>query len=154
MQLVAGLAIVMSGLDLPDLRPSRRPRPKACDQSQPAPVPAYSYDSANRRDPFISPLSRGSDPRASTRSSGGLHGLATDDITVKGIVMSRDGYVAMIQAPDQRTYIVRQNDQLLDGRVKTVTAAEVVVTQEVNDPLSLVKQRDVRKSLRATDQGQ
>ncbi len=62
--------------------------------------------------------------------------------------------MAIIQAPDQRTYIVRQNDQLLDGRVKTVTAAEVVVTQEVNDPLSLVKQRDVRKSLRARDQGQ
>ena len=153
MQLMAGLAIVMSGLDL-SVSAQQTAASEGVDLSRPARVPAYAYDSANRRDPFISLLSRGSDPKASTRSSGGLHGLATDDITVKGIVMSREGHVAIIQAPDQRTYIVRQNDQLLDGRVKAVTSAEVVVTQDVNDPLSLVKQRDVRKSLRARDQGQ
>jgi hypothetical protein len=36
----------------------------------------------------------------------------------------------------------------MDGAVKMITAAEVVFTQDVNDPLSLVKQREVRKSIR------
>jgi Tfp pilus assembly protein PilP len=115
---------------------------------------APRYNPENRRDPFISLLARGTDARTVTRPSTDVGSIATDDITVKGIVMSRGGFVAMIAAPDRRTFIVRPNDQLLDGRIKTVTAAEVVITQDVNDPLSLVKHRDVRKALRVMDQGQ
>jgi hypothetical protein len=36
----------------------------------------------------------------------------------------------------------------MDGALKTITPAEVVFTQDVNDPLSLVKQREVRKAIR------
>jgi hypothetical protein len=115
---------------------------------------SYTYNPESRRDPFVSLLARGADMRTVSKPSTDIGGLATEDITVKGIVMSRGGYVAMIQAPDQRTFIVRPNDHLLDGRVKAVTAVDVVITQDVNDPLSLVKQRDVRKPLRAMDQGQ
>jgi hypothetical protein len=119
-----------------------------------APAGAYTYNPGSRRDPFVSLLSRGADVKTVSKPSSDVSGLATADITVKGIVMSRGGFVAMIQAPDQRTFIVRPNDHLLDGRVTAVTAVDVVITQDVNDPLSLVKQRDVRKPLRAMDQGQ
>jgi hypothetical protein len=117
-------------------------------------VGAPTYDPENRRDPFISLLARGVDTRTVSKASTDVGGLATDDITVKGIVMSRQGFVAMIQAPDRRTFIVRQDDQLLDGRVKAITASDVIITQDVNDPLSIVKHRDVHKALRVLDQGQ
>ena len=54
----------------------------------------------------------------------------------------------MVQGPDNKTYLVRQNDKLLDGTVKAITAQGLVILQEVNDPLSLVKQKEVRKMLR------
>jgi hypothetical protein len=59
--------------------------------------------------------------------------------------------VALIEGPDKKTYIVHQGDKLLDGTIKTVTPQGLVVVQEVNDPLSLIKQREVRKLLRSLE---
>jgi predicted ATPase len=59
----------------------------------------------------------------------------------------------MVMGPDNKTYIARANDKLLDGTVKAVTAQGLVILQEVNDPLSLVKQKEVRKMLRALEEG-
>jgi hypothetical protein len=44
---------------------------------------------------------------------------------------------------------VRVNDRLLDGSVRAITSDTLVLMQDVNDPLSLTKQREVRKTLRA-----
>jgi hypothetical protein len=41
----------------------------------------------------------------------------------------------------------------MDGTVKTITEDTVVFSQDVNDPLSLVKQREVRKTLRTSEEG-
>jgi hypothetical protein len=59
----------------------------------------------------------------------------------------------MIAGPDNKTHIVHQNDKLFDGSVKAITADSVIFSQNVNDPLSLVKQREVRKYLRVTQEG-
>ena len=83
----------------------------------------------------------------------GLAGLSVDEISVRGVVAGQNGYVAMVMGPDNKTYIVRPNDKLLDGTVKAVTAQGLVILQEVNDPLSLVKQKEVRKMLRALEEG-
>ena len=73
------------------------------------------------------------------------------EISVRGIMQSRGSLVAMVQGPDNRTYIVHQGDKLLDGTIKTIMPTGLVVVQEVNDPLSLVKQREVRKLLRSLE---
>jgi Tfp pilus assembly protein PilP len=73
------------------------------------------------------------------------------EISVRGIMQSRGALVAMVQGPDNRTYIVHQGDKLLDGTIKTIMPTGLVVVQEVNDPLSLVKQREVRKLLRSLE---
>jgi Tfp pilus assembly protein PilP len=83
----------------------------------------------------------------------GLRGLTVDEIALKGVVLSRGAFVAMIQAPDGKSYTIRAGDRLMDGSVKAVTASTVVFVQQVNDPLSLVKQREVRKPLRPTEEG-
>ena len=61
-------------------------------------------------------------------------------------------FIAMVQAPDNKTYIVRPGEKLMDGSVKSITPDTVVFSQDVNDPLSPVKQREIRKSVRSVDQ--
>jgi Tfp pilus assembly protein PilP len=111
----------------------------------------YSYKPEGRRDPFVSLVRRGSEARPSGKRVEGLQGLTFDEIAVRGIVQSQGGFVAMVQGPDLKSYIVHVGDRLLDGTVKAITADSLVVLQEVNDPLSLVKQRELRKRLRVAE---
>ena len=60
--------------------------------------------------------------------------------------------MGILQGVDSKTYIVRSGDKLLDGTVRTITADAMVILQQVNDPLSLEKQREVRKLLRQTEE--
>jgi Tfp pilus assembly protein PilP len=155
-----GTALVvaaLAGAETMTLSAQQAPAPAAAPASAPAPTlgpdRAYNYDVAGRRDPFIS-LDRASDPKGSARDKlAGLAGLAINEATVKGVVKSQGRLVAMVQAPDNKTYIVRPNDRLLDGAVRAVTPEAVVFVQQVNDPLSLVKQREIRKPLRPIEEG-
>jgi Tfp pilus assembly protein PilP len=88
---------------------------------------------------------------AGTRPSG-LAGLETGEVTLKGTIQSQTGFVAILQGADNKTYIVRPGDKLLDGTVRSITQNAMVIVQQVNDPLSLEKQREVRKVLRQTDE--
>ena len=119
----------------------------------PPPAEVYSYNPTGRRDPFVSLLSRGAGDLRPDNRPEGVGGLLINDITVRGIVKTTDGFVAMLQAPDNRTYIVHVNDRLFDGTIKAITVDTLVFSQEVNDPLSLVKQREVRKTIRPLQEG-
>ena len=127
--------------------------PTPAPAATPAPADSYTYNPEGRRDPFVSLLRGGSDQRAARIGVAGLAGLTVDEISVRGVVAGNSGYVAMVMGPDNKTYIARANDKLLDGTVKAVTAQGLVILQEVNDPLSLVKQKEVRKMLRALEEG-
>jgi Tfp pilus assembly protein PilP len=118
--------------------------------AQPA-GPGYSYDPAGRRDPFVSLLGRGGDLPTTTGSRpAGLPGLLVNEVNLKGVLKANKGeFLALLQAPDNHTYVVHAGDKLLDGVVKAITQDSVVFSQDVNDPLSLVKQREVRKTIRA-----
>ena len=120
----------------------------------PAPEPpAYTYSPEGRRDPFVSLLARGSDPTSAASRPPGVPGLLITEVVVKGIVRDRSGFIGMIQGPDTKTHIVRAGDKLLDGTVKSITADTVVFSQDVTDPLALVKQREVRKTVRPAEGG-
>ena len=125
----------------------------AAPPAQPLPIldPAYVYDPAGRRDPFISLLGRGQEARPTTVRPPGLSGLLIGEITVKGVLKDRSGFIAMLQGPDNKTYNVRVGDQLLDGTVKSINQEKVIFSQDVTDPLSLVKQREVPKSVRQAE---
>ena len=64
---------------------------------------------------------------------------------------NRGQFMAMVSGADNKVFTVRPGDRLADGVVRTVTPQAVVILQEVNDPLSLEKQREVRKFLRGGD---
>ena len=79
--------------------------------------------------------------------------MLINEVSVKGIVRNTSGFVALIQGPDNKTYVVKAGDRLMDGTVKSIVQDAVVFSQDVNDPLSLVKQKEIRKALRSVDGG-
>ena len=108
----------------------------------------FTYDSGGRRDPFVSLVGTGTEPRGAAVRAEGAAGLTVAEISVRGIMQSRGLLIAMVQGPDNKTYIVHQGDKFVDGTVKAITPQGLVLVQDVNDPLSLVKQREIRKPLR------
>jgi Tfp pilus assembly protein PilP len=117
----------------------------------PTPPQNYAYAAEGRRDPFVSLMNRGTTGQKGGPKgmrAEGLGGILVDEVVVKGIFQTRGAWVAMIAAPSGRTYSIRAGDRLMDGNVRTITAQAVVLMQEVNDPLLLDKQREVRKFLR------
>ena len=127
--------------------------PPAAPPAQPLPViePGYAYQADGRRDPFISLLGRGEQTTSADGPASGLSGLLIGEVTVKGVLRDRSGFMAMLQAPDNKTYVVRVGDKLLDGSVKSISREQVIFSQDVNDPLSLVKQREVPKPVRQAE---
>jgi Tfp pilus assembly protein PilP len=113
----------------------------------------YTYNPEGRRDPFVSLVNRGTDQKTQSPRPDGLPGVSVSDVAIRGIVASNKTYMAMVQGPDKKTYIVRNGDKLYDATVKAVLADAVVFVQQVTDPLSLVKQREIRKPLRPTEEG-
>jgi Tfp pilus assembly protein PilP len=160
----------------PDVRSQKKPAPVAAAQqktagaasAQPAiaaasPAPpdverppaqdAYIYRSEGRRDPFLSLVNRAiAENRPPQRRPEGVRGLSFDEITLRGIFLGRNAPVALVQGPDTKTYQVHVGDRMYDAVVKAITADSLVVLQEVNDPLSLQKQRERRKTLRVAEE--
>jgi Tfp pilus assembly protein PilP len=112
----------------------------------------YDYKPSGRRDPFISLVRRSTEALGTSAASirpTGLAGLSTDEVVMRGVMKGRNGYSALVRGADNRTYTgVKAGDELFDGTVKAVTADAIVILQNVSDPLSLAKKREVRKLLR------
>jgi type IV pilus assembly protein PilP len=133
----------------PAAPPAAAPAPPK--QELPVIEPGYVYQPDGRRDPFISLLGRGEQTPSTAARPSGLSGLLIGEVTVKGVLRDRSGFMAMLQAPDNKTYVVRVGDKLLDGSVKSISQEQVIFSQNVNDPLSLVKQREVPKPVRQAE---
>jgi Tfp pilus assembly protein PilP len=156
--------------------PPAKPAPKAPPQaekpgaekapSEPAPVEAaptpppapdaataaaYTYQPDGRRDPFLSLIGTGVQTSTPGLRGEGPAGMTVSELSVRGVMQSRGALVAMVQGPDNRTYILRSGDKLADGIVKAVTSAGLVIVQDINDPLSIERQREVRKLLRSLE---
>jgi Tfp pilus assembly protein PilP len=112
----------------------------------------YTYDAGGRRDPFVNLIGIGTEPRtAAPKAATGAAGLTVNEISVRGVMQSGGSLVVMVMGADKKTYIVHQGDKFADGTVKSVNAHGLVIMQEVNDPLSLVKQREISKQLRSAE---
>jgi hypothetical protein len=138
-------------------QPAPPPPAVGATPAQPPAKPAlppeepFAYESGGRRDPFVNLLGTGSEPHLASKRGDGAAGMSVAEITVSGIVQNRGVLVAMVQGPDRKTYLVHQGDKFQDGTVKTVTSQGLIIVQEVKDPLSLVKQREIRKQLRSLE---
>jgi Tfp pilus assembly protein PilP len=116
-----------------------------------APADDYAYRIDGRRDPFQSLVGTGAETAAPIKRGEGAAGLMVGEVSVRGIMQSRAGLIAMVQGPDKKTYLIHQGDKLADGVVKNVTPQGLIVVQDISDPLSVQKQREVRKLLRSLE---
>jgi len=135
--------------------PAQQPPPAAAKPAEkpappPPPLEVYTYSPQGRRDPFLNLLGTGAEPVVGKRGDGPA-GMTTAEISVRGVLQSKGALVAMITGPDSKTYVVHAGDKLADGTIKSVTPQGLIIIQEVNDPLSLVKQREITKLLRALE---
>jgi Tfp pilus assembly protein PilP len=131
----------------------KNPAPPAekASAEPPATPEDYLYRADGRRDPFLSLIAGGTDAHTASKRSEGPAGFSVGEISVRGIMQSRAALIAMIQGPDNKTYLIHPGDKLADGVVKSITPQGLVVLQNISDPLSAQKQREVRKLLRSLE---
>lgn len=106
----------------------------------------FSYDPGNRRDPFKSLLVGTENATIRGPRPEGIPGLLIDEIDLLGIWRTPRGYVAQVKASN-KSYLLREGDQLFDGDVLNIHKDEVVFKQQVQDPTALKPFREVVKSL-------
>lgn len=131
--------------------PAAPAAPPAKKVDLPVPPAGFEYSPEGRRDPFVSLENRGT-TESSARRADGVPGMLTGELTVRGILQTRGTWVAMVSGPDGKVFTVKAGDKLSDGVIQSVSANAVVILQEVNDPLSLEKLREVRKFLRGGEE--
>ena len=151
---VAMLVVLAAAAASAQEKPAAQAAPPAPAAAVPqaAAAPAFVYNPEGRRDPFVSLVRRAAEARerqGKQPSAGGVSGFLVSELSLKGVMVSRGERVALVAGPDAKTYLVRVNDRLRDGTVRAITADSLVCLQDVNDPLSLTKQREVRMTLRA-----
>jgi hypothetical protein len=91
----------------------------------------------------------------------GFPGFLIQEVALRGIVRTSEpgtgpaakpGYIAVFQGTDGKSYFVNVGQRLFDGVITGIDASSVTFRQEVTDPLSPVKTREVRKSLYASEE--
>jgi Tfp pilus assembly protein PilP len=107
----------------------------------------YRYDPQGRRDPFQSLV--GPTPKLLPgQRPPGPPGFLIDEIKLQGVIRTKQqGLVAMVNGPDNKGYLIRIGDKVLDGEVIRITPSSVVFRQEVNDPTRIERFREVVKEL-------
>lgn len=134
------------------------PAAAPADDQLPSPPADFTYTAGGRRDPFLS-LTTVKGPvilTDLTARPAGAAGISVDELSVRGIVLSNGTFVAMVSGANNakgQTFSVKAGSRLLDGVVRAIDARSVVIVQQVSDPLSLQKQREVRKLLRTQEEG-
>lgn len=146
--------------------PAEQPAAAATDVNRPPldvelEAGGYAYNSQGRRDPFVSLQSPVTADRGPKTRKPGMEGFLIQEVALKGIVKTagggtgiaqKPGYIAIFLGADGKSYFVTTGQRLYDGAIVAVDPTSVTFRQEVTDPLSPVKTREVRKSLYASEE--
>ena len=165
---IIGLAVAL-GLWAPSLATAQAPAERSKDDAiksildqelEPAPG-GYSYNPQGRRDPFVSLIKPvGADTGPKTRKPG-MEGFLIQEVALKGIVKTpgggegvaeRPGFIAIFLGTDGKSYFVNVGQRLFDGQITAIDGSSVTFRQEVADPLSPVKTREIRQSLHESEE--
>jgi hypothetical protein len=112
----------------------------------------FRYDARGRRDPFVS-LAAGLNILPPDMRPPGLSGMLIQEVSLHGIVKTAEGYIAMIQGTDNKSYFARIGERLYDGTIDVIDDEKVVFLQEINDPLRIEKFHRIEKSLHPVEEG-
>lgn len=110
--------------------------------------PAESEQKVARRDPFESLIGRKAAQDAMMKNLPiGKAGLQVSTLRLDGIVKASNGMIAVVANPQQRTYFLREGDQLYDGKVEKISMEGVTFHEEGKDAFGKPVERQVSKRL-------
>jgi Tfp pilus assembly protein PilP len=110
--------------------------------------PAESEQKIARRDPFESLIGRKQAEDAMAKNLPiGKAGLQVNTLRLDGIVKASNGMIAVVANPQQRTYFLREGDQLYDGKVEKISMEGVTFHEEGKDAFGKPVERQVNKRL-------
>jgi Tfp pilus assembly protein PilP len=151
------LAATMAAAQAP--APAASPSPISPDvvtnriDQEVTPAPgSYAYTAQGRRDPFVSLLKPVSESGPGKRRPG-MEGFLIQEVALRGIVKDAKGFTAMLVGTDGKSYFCKVGQRLFDGVITAIDASTVTFRQEVTDPLSSVRSRDVKKTLYPSEEG-
>jgi Tfp pilus assembly protein PilP len=136
--------------------PTPEAPPAVAPEAAPTPPPlggGYAYNPQGRRDPFVCLLKPVTADQGPGKRPPGINGFLIQEVALKGIVKDAKGYTAMLLGTDNRSYFVKVGQRLFDGVITAIDATTVTFRQEVTDPLSTVKSKDVKKTLYPSEEG-
>lgn len=106
------------------------------------------YDDGGRRDPFgslVTPRRTSTATSENGRPRTGLAGLALADVEVRGIVRSGDTRLAILQGPNNQSYVSRVKDRLADATIVSIDRDGVVFSEQLEGSRAISQ---IRKALR------
>jgi Tfp pilus assembly protein PilP len=126
--------------------------PAASTAQKPAPakpvIPEVAR--ANRRDPFISPIRLAEDRmRSNPACTTGARCLVISQVTLKGVVKTQSGWIAMVENAAKKEYNLHERDTVQNGVVVKITGDSIVFQETVTDPLGRPVTREVVKRVTA-----
>ena len=130
-------------------KPAAAPKPVETDVNPDVaaagPGPA---DKVARRDPFESLVSRQqAQANAAKNLPPGIAGLQVSTLKLSGIVKAPNGMIAVVTNPQDRTYFLREGDQLYDGRVEKIAMDGVSFHEIGKDAFGKPVERQVNKRI-------
>jgi Tfp pilus assembly protein PilP len=115
------------------------------NKAAPDSKPAKAINTADRRDPFVSPVVTMS--ATGSGCSSGKRCLAIDQVALKGVVRSDSGMIAVVVNAMDKAYFLRENDPVFNGYVLKITGDSVVFKETFHDRLGKPLTRDVTKTI-------
>jgi Tfp pilus assembly protein PilP len=122
--------------------------PPASASAEPSAAVEPQEPKAARRDPFESLVGRDKTTgEAAKNLPPGKAGLQVASLRLDGIVRSPGGMIAVVTNPQQRTYFLREGDQLYDGRVEKIAMDGVSFHEMGKDAFGKPVERQVNKRI-------
>jgi Tfp pilus assembly protein PilP len=120
---------------------------KTAPADTPKKAPEKTINLTGRRDPFVSPVVNRS--MVGSGCSTGKRCLAIDQISLKGVVKSDTGMIAVVENALEKAYFLRENDPVFNGYVVKITGDSIIFKETVQDKLGKPFTREVTKKITA-----
>ena len=108
--------------------------------------------SADRRDPFVStiPVDQAGQSPLRNCPPGGVRSIVVGQAELDGVVQTPAGMIAVITTTTRgRTYFLREETKLCNGRVLQITPDSIIFEEDVLDLSGKLKKREVIKKIPA-----
>lgn len=122
---------------------SGAPQGGAADSAASDDTPS-KWNANGKRDPFLSPVvSHAGNVSCST----GKKCLEIGTISLRGIVQSQNGFIAVVSNSMNKAYFLRENDPVFNGYVMKITGDSITFQETLQDRLGKTFTREVVKKI-------